>query len=90
MDQLTGGAGADIFFFGTEALDGIRIRTTVKDYEVGLDRIALAEGVKVASIQQAGNTVVAYLDDPTGRNDAIYICGTGISIDSISFLEDYF
>lgn len=89
MDQLTGGAGADTFFFGFEALDGIRIRTTVMDYEVGVDSIALAQGVTVASLKQAGNTVVAYLDDPMGRDDAIYIRGDGVTVTNITFDNDY-
>lgn len=88
MDQLTGGAGADVFHFGFEALDGVRARTTITDYEVGVDRISLAEGVSVARIQQAGATVVAYLDDPQGQDDAIYIRGTGVTADSIVFFND--
>lgn len=89
MDQLTGGAGADVFLFGAEALDGVRIRTNIMDYEVGIDRIALAPGVAVASLKQAGNTVVAYLDDPMGRDDAIYIRGEGVTVANITFENDY-
>ena len=89
MDQLTGGAGEDVFFFGFEALDGVRARTTVMDYEVGVDRIALAQGVAVVSLQQAGKTVVAYLDDPMGRDDAIYIRGEGVTIANVTFENDY-
>lgn len=89
MDQLTGGDGADTFFFGLEALDGVRIRTTIMDYEVGIDSIALAKDVRIASLQQAGNTVVAYLDDPAGRDDAIYIRGTDLTVTNITFENDY-
>lgn len=89
MDQLTGGAGADVFFFGLEALDGVRARTNVMDYEVGLDRIALAQGVAVAGLKQAGKTVVAYLDDPMGRDDAIYIRGDGVTVANVTFENDY-
>lgn len=89
MDQLTGGAGADTFFFGFEALDGVRIRTNIMDYEVGVDSIALADGVTVASLKQAGKTVVAYLDDPMGRDDAIYVRGDGVTVNNITFENDY-
>ncbi|WP_295044758.1 ExeM/NucH family extracellular endonuclease [uncultured Paracoccus sp.] len=89
MDMLTGGAGADTFYFGFEALDGIRARSTITDFEVGVDRIALAAGVTVASLQQAGNAVVAYLDDPMGRDDAIYIRGAGVTVANITFENDY-
>lgn len=89
MDQLTGGAGADVFLFGAEALDGIRIRTNIMDYEVGVDSIALADGVTVASLKQAGKTVVAYLDDPMGRDDAIYVRGDGVTVNNITFENDY-
>jgi predicted extracellular nuclease/2',3'-cyclic-nucleotide 2'-phosphodiesterase (5'-nucleotidase family) len=89
MDQLTGGAGTDVFLFGAEALDGNRIRTNIMDYEVGTDRIALAEGVEIASLKQAGKTVVAYLDDPMGRDDAIYIRGEGVTVANITFENDY-
>ncbi|WP_207103079.1 hypothetical protein [Paracoccus shandongensis] len=89
MDQLTGGDGADTFFFGLEALDGVRIRTTIMDYEVGIDSIALAKDVRIASLQQAGNTVVAYLDDPAGRDDAIYIRGSDLTVTNITFENDY-
>ncbi|MFC3169469.1 hypothetical protein ACFOD7_15555, partial [Paracoccus fontiphilus] len=90
FDQLTGGDGADVFYFGQEALDGVRARTSIMDYEVGVDSLALAKGVAVASIQQAGSTVVLYLDDPAGYDDAIYVRGDGVSIDNLSILNDYY
>lgn len=89
QDMMTGGAGADIFFFGAEALDGIRERDTIMDYEVGVDAIALGVGVTLSSVKQAGATVVAYLDDPKGQDDAIYIRGNGVTADNITFLTDY-
>ena len=89
FDVVEGGAGADVFYFGFEALDGVRERTTISDYEIGVDVIALAEGVGIASLKQTGNMVIAYLDDPQGRDDAIYIRGTDVTIDALSFETDY-
>ncbi|MDO5703995.1 MAG: hypothetical protein Q4G49_02845 [Paracoccus sp. (in: a-proteobacteria)] len=79
FDVLTGGAGADVFFFGDEALNGVRERATIMDYEVGVDVIALGHGVNVASVQQAGAQVVVYLYDPSGAHDAIYVRGAGVT-----------
>ncbi|MCZ0963931.1 hypothetical protein [Paracoccus benzoatiresistens] len=53
MDQLTGQAGANGFFFDFEALDGIRIGTNVMDYEVGVDNITLGRR-HVGLCSQAG------------------------------------
>ena len=89
FDVVEGGAGADVFYFGFEALDGVRERTTISDYEIGVDVIALAEGVGIASLKQTGNMVIAYLDDPQGRDDAIYIRGADVTIDALSFETDY-
>ncbi|MDO5647476.1 ExeM/NucH family extracellular endonuclease [Paracoccus sp. (in: a-proteobacteria)] len=89
FDMLTGGAGADTFYFGDEALNGIRERSTIMDYEVGVDSIALGHGVQVASIQQAGAQVVVYLNDPLGAHDAIYVRGAGVTVDNLTILTDY-
>ncbi|GAA0305688.1 ExeM/NucH family extracellular endonuclease [Rhodovulum strictum] len=89
FDTQTGGAGADVFFFGDEALNGVRERDTILDYEVGVDAIGLGVGVSVASIQKAGSSVVVYLDDPLGMNDAIYIQGAGVDVDNITFIENF-
>ena len=88
-DTMRGDAGADVFLFGTEALNGVRERDTILDYEVGQDAIALAAGVEVASIKQAGSTVVVYLDDPTGMDDAIFVRGDGVTEDNLTFYYDY-
>ncbi|HET9638589.1 MAG TPA: cadherin domain-containing protein [Allosphingosinicella sp.] len=45
-DSLSGGAGADIFQFGRGGG-----RDTISDYEVGVDRIALEDGIGVAGGQ---------------------------------------
>ncbi|WP_136684091.1 ExeM/NucH family extracellular endonuclease [Falsirhodobacter xinxiangensis] len=88
-DVMTGGTGADVFFFGSEALDGVRARDTIMDYEVGVDAIALGEGVSVSSIKMAGGTAVVYLDDPLGRDDAIYVRGNGITADNLTFIDEF-
>ena len=89
FDVLTGGLGADVFYFGTEALDGVRERATIMDYEVGVDSIALGLDVTVAAIKQAGAQVVVYLADPSGANDAIYVRGEGVTVDNLTILNDY-
>lgn len=89
VDRLTGGGGADVFLFGSETMDGSRTRTTIMDYEVGIDRIALAEGVEIGCLKRVGKSVLAYLDDPTGRDDVIHIRGHGVSVSNITFENDY-
>lgn len=88
-DTMQGLAGADIFVFGAEALDRVRERDTILDYEVGVDAIALAEGVSVASIRQSGSSVLVYLENGFGANDAVYIQGPGVSVDTITFIDTY-
>ncbi len=88
-DFQNGGAGADTFVIGDEALNGIRERDVIDDFEVGVDRIALAPGVEIASIREAGPQVVLYLDDPEGRNDAIFMRGDGVTADTIDITTEY-
>lgn len=87
-DRMTGGAGADVFYIGAEALDGVRARDTITDYEVGVDAIMLGEGVAIASLRQVGSTVVAYLDDPAGADDMLYIRGLGVTTENITFVDN--
>ncbi|TNC73880.1 hypothetical protein FHG71_04135 [Rubellimicrobium roseum] len=89
FDTARGNAGADVFLFGAEALDGLRERDTILDYEVGVDAIALGEGVSVASVRQAGRNVIVYLDDPEGADDAIYVRGDNVTANAITFIEDF-
>ncbi|MDB6452593.1 ExeM/NucH family extracellular endonuclease [Falsirhodobacter sp. 20TX0035] len=86
-DRMTGGAGADMFFFGAEALDGVRERDTITDYEVGVDKIALASGVSVSAVKMLGDIAVAYLNDPENRQDAIYIYGKDLTAENVTFTE---
>lgn len=88
-DVMEGGAGADVFVFASEALDGVRERDTILDYEVGVDAIGLATGVEVSSIRAAGPHVVVYLDDPNGADDAIFIRGDGVTTNNLTFIHDY-
>ncbi len=89
FDQMTGGAGADVFHFGAETRDGVRARDTITDYEVGIDAIGLASGVEVARVAQSGSTVVVYFDDPSGALDAAYIRGDGVTASNLTFIEDH-
>ncbi|KAA8607771.1 ExeM/NucH family extracellular endonuclease [Salipiger aestuarii] len=89
FDAMTGGGGADVFYFGAETRDGVCARDTITDYEVGVDSIGLATGVAVARVVQSGATVVAYFDDPAGATDAVYIRGDGITDSNITFIDDY-
>ncbi|RAP40829.1 hypothetical protein BYZ73_12710 [Rhodovulum viride] len=88
-ETMLGGAGADLFYFGDEALNGSRERDFVLDYEVGVDRIALGQGVEIGGIVQSGTSVVVYLDDPLGQDDAIYVRGSGVTAANIDFVHDY-
>ena len=88
-DVMEGGAGADVFVFASEALDGVRERDTIRDYEVGVDAIGLATGVEISSIREAGPHVVVYLDDPSGADDAIFIRGDGVTASNLTFIHDY-
>ncbi|SOC00002.1 ExeM/NucH family extracellular endonuclease [Rhodobacter maris] len=89
FDMLTGGDGADVFYFGFEALDGVRERDTILDYQVGVDAIGLASGVSVAAIKQSGASVIVYLDDPNGQDDAIYVQGVNVTAASITIIENF-
>ena len=89
FDFQDGGAGADIFVIGDEALNGVRERDVISNFEIGADQIALAPGVEIASIREAGPQVVFYLDDPEGRNDAIFVHGDGVTADNIDITTEY-
>ncbi len=89
FDTAEGFGGADVFYFGTEALDSARERDTILDYEVGVDAIALASGVEVSGIKQVGKKVVVYLDGPGNADDAIYVDGEGVTASNLTILHDY-
>jgi hypothetical protein len=88
-ETMAGGLGADVFVFGDEALNGARERDIITDFEVGVDAIGLLAGVTMAEIREAGSSVIVYLDDPTGQNDAIFIRGAGVTANTIDILNDY-
>ncbi|WP_136636740.1 ExeM/NucH family extracellular endonuclease [Pseudooceanicola onchidii] len=88
-ETMTGLGGADVFVFGAEALNGMRERDTITDFEVGVDAIGLMSGVTVAEIREAGPNVIIYLEDPSGFDDAIHIRGEGLTASNITIIEDY-
>ncbi|WP_371832244.1 M10 family metallopeptidase C-terminal domain-containing protein [Paracoccus benzoatiresistens] len=87
-DRLTGGEGADTFFFGFEVHDGVRTRSTITDFEVGIDSISLAAGVTIDEIKMWGKKAVVYLDNPCGPDDVIQVRGEGVCIDNLTFRYD--
>lgn len=88
LDSYTGGAGADVFYFGN-SINLKKERYIISDYEVGLDKIALAPGVEVSSILKGGKSVTVYLDNGTGKNESISIYGKDLSVSNIVFEHDY-
>lgn len=68
---VAGGAGADAFYFRDEATNGQRDRTTIQDFEVGVDRIVL-DGFEIAQERQVGRSVLLTLE---GDGDQIILTG---------------
>lgn len=85
VDQMTGGAGADIFVFSAETVNGIRERDIILDYEVGVDSILLEDGATVGSIRQTTSGVVVFLE---GDQDAIYVQGDGVLVGNLTFIPE--
>ncbi|MDP1549049.1 MAG: nidogen-like domain-containing protein [Nitrosomonas sp.] len=85
VDQMTGGAGADIFVFGAETVNGIRERDIILDYAVGVDSILLEDGATVGSIRQTTSGVVVFLE---GDQDAIYVQGDGVLVGNLTFIPE--
>ena len=79
-DRMTGGEGADVFVFGGEASDGTRDRDVIRDYEVGVDAIALEAGAEVDEIRETSAGLVLRL---AGDGDVIYVRGEGLSADQL-------
>lgn len=82
-DRSAGGLGADIFAFGSEALNGARERDVILDYEVGVDAIMLTVGATVGSIRQTSTGAVIFLG---GDLDAIYVQGEGVLPGNLTFV----
>ncbi|MGF1447514.1 MAG: bifunctional metallophosphatase/5'-nucleotidase [Pikeienuella sp.] len=93
FDKLSGGAGADVFFFGEEATDLRFDRDTLLDFEPGTDMIGLAPGVEVAEIRAWGpRAVIVDLDGPRFvKDDEIIIRGADLDPDAVaaSIISDY-
>jgi len=84
-DRSTGGLGADIFAFGAEALNGIRERDVIMDYEVGIDAILLEDGATVGLIRQTSTGAAIFLE---GDFDAIYVQGEGVLPGNLTFVPE--
>ena len=87
-DFLTGGEGADQFYFDETLLNGMRDHSRITDYEVGVDSIVLADSVTVQSVSQAGSMVIVVLNDTGGSDDAIFIRGNGLDVDNITIVHE--
>jgi hypothetical protein len=85
FDRMSGGGGADQFIFGAEALNGVRERDVILDYEVGIDSIVLEDGASIGSIRQASSSVVIFLE---GDRDVIQILGEGVTADNLTIVTD--
>ena len=84
-DKMSGRLGADVFVFGSEALNGARERDVILDYEPGVDSIRLEDGATVASIRETSNSVVVFLE---GDGDAIYVRGTDVAASSLTIFNE--
>ena len=67
---VAGGIGSDVFHFRT-ADDGMRDRTTIRDFEVGIDHLALHD-TEVVRERSIGNSTILTLD---GDGDMIILTG---------------
>ncbi len=84
-DKSVGGLGADVFAFGAEALNGVRERDVILDYEVGVDAIMLTDGATIGSIRQTSTGAVIFLE---GDLDAIYVQGEGVLTGNLTFVSE--
>lgn len=84
-DRMAGGGGADEFIFGEEARNGIRERSVILDYEVGVDSIVLINGASVGAIRQTSSSVVVFLEED---GDAIYVRGEGVTDENLTIFTE--
>ncbi|MEL6565490.1 MAG: Ig-like domain-containing protein, partial [Pseudomonadota bacterium] len=83
-DILNGFDGADVFYFGSEVGNGVDERDIIRDFEVGVDTIALATGVEVNRIRVNDNQVVIQLFEiGTARNDRIILRGEDLTRENV-------
>jgi hypothetical protein len=77
LDRMDGKGGADTFVFGlSEADNGVRERDIIRNFELGVDMIALEEGVEVSSVRDISTGLVVTLNND---RDTIYVTGDGVS-----------
>ncbi len=84
-DKLQGGEDADQFVFGAEAMNGVRERDVILDYEVGIDTIVLTDGASVAAVRQSTGGALIFLE---GDGDAIYVRGEDVTADNLTIFTD--
>jgi VCBS repeat-containing protein len=77
-DILSGGTGADVFDFGALGTD----QDTILDFEIGIDRIHLSDGVTITGLHQNGGSTV--LDLSSGGS--ILLSGVTGLIDASALL----
>ena len=83
-DVMVGFDGADVFFFGNDVGNGTSERDIITDFEVGVDTIALADGVEIDRIREGDNQFVIQLAETgTSRNDNIVVRGEDLTLEDL-------
>ena len=83
-DVMVGFEGADVFFFGNDVGNGTSERDIITDFEVGVDTIALADGVEIDRIREGDNQFVIQLAETgTSRNDNIVVRGEDLTLEEL-------
>ena len=83
-DVMVGCDGADVFFFGNDVGNGTSERDIITDFEVGVDTIALADGVEIDRIREGDNQFVIQLAETgTSRNDNIVVRGEDLTLEDL-------
>jgi Protein of unknown function (DUF2974)/RTX calcium-binding nonapeptide repeat (4 copies) len=85
LDTLKGGAGDDVFVFGSEFTNGKREKDMILDYQVNDDFIRLTNGARVETVRETGTGVTLIL---SGDHDTIYVKGAGLTAESIRVYSD--
>ncbi|MEM7631547.1 MAG: 5'-nucleotidase C-terminal domain-containing protein [Pseudomonadota bacterium] len=83
-DVMVGFDGADVFFFGNDVGNGTSERDIITDFEVGVDTVALADGVEIDRIREGDNQFVIQLAETgTSRNDNIVVRGEDLTLEDL-------
>jgi hypothetical protein len=82
---MSGGLGPDVFVFASEAMNGVRERDVIRDYEVGVDTITLEGGAAIGAIRENSSGATIFL---AGDSDAIYVHGAGVTPDNLTIIQD--